>query len=184
MGVLFINACVRENSRTLVLAENVIKSSFDGDITEINLNAEGISPLDREALENREALIKEGKKDDPALRYAVQFAEADEIVIAAPFWDLSFPALLKIYFERITVAGITFEYRDGRPTGLCKAKRLRYVTTSGGPIISDFGYSYVKELANRFYGIMDTEAIRAENLDVFGVPADRVLADAEITVIK
>ena len=57
----------------------------------------------------------------------------------------AFPAKLKIYFEQITVSGLTFKYRNGNPLGLCKAKSLTYVTTSGGPIIADFGYTYEKK---------------------------------------
>ena len=114
MSILFINACIRENSRTLVLAKNVMKD-MSGEIAEINLNLENIEPLDRELLEKREKLIGEGRLDDPMLRYAKQFAEADEIVIAAPFWDLSFPAKLKIYLEQIAVSGITFQYKNGVP---------------------------------------------------------------------
>ena len=41
---------------------------------------------------------------------------ADTIVIAAPFWDFSFPAALKIYIENIYVTGIVSRYgSDGRP---------------------------------------------------------------------
>jgi FMN-dependent NADH-azoreductase len=118
------------------------------------------------------------------LRYAKQFAEADEIVIAAPFWDLSFPALLKAYVEQITVSGITFEYIEGRPYGLCKAKRLTYVTTSGGPIFVDFGYEYIKSLAKNFYGISETKAYRAMDLDVQMITADEVLTKADISVVE
>ena len=118
------------------------------------------------------------------LRYAGQFANADEIVIAAPYWDLSFPAILKAYLEQITVAGITFEYANGRPRGLCKAKRLTYVTTSGGPILDDFGYEYVKALAQKFYGIPQTKAYRAMNLDVNRIAAEDILTKAEISVIE
>jgi len=96
MSILFINACVRENSRTLVLARNVLKD-ISGEIIEVNLNQETITPLNRELLEKRESLLRDGSKKDPMFCYAHQFAEADEIVIAAPFWDLSFPALLKTY---------------------------------------------------------------------------------------
>lgn len=49
----------------------------------------------------REALLAEGKFDHPRFRYAHRFAAADKIVIAAPFWDLSFPALLKVYIENL-----------------------------------------------------------------------------------
>ena len=54
MSILFINACVRENSRTLKLAESIL-SNMKGEITEVNLNKEILSPLNRELLEKREA---------------------------------------------------------------------------------------------------------------------------------
>lgn len=182
MSILFINACVRENSRTLVLAKSIL-SNMSGEVTEVNLNQENITPLNRELLEKREYLIHCGKKDDPMLCYARQFANADEIVIAAPFWDLSFPAILKSYIEQISVSGITFEYTNGRPRGLCKAKQLTYVTTSGGPIFVDFGYEYVKALAKNFYGISNTKAYRAMNLDVHMIAAEDILTKADISVI-
>ena len=182
MSVLLINACVRENSRTLVLAKSVMKDLL-GEITEVNLNMENIEPLNRTTLEKRERLVRERNFEDSMFRYAKQFAEADEIVIAAPFWDLSFPAKLKIYLEQITVAGITFQYINGHPTGLCKAKSLTYVTTSGGPIFDDFGYTYIKTLAEKFYGIKKTAAVRAMNLDVDMISAQDLLQKATISVI-
>ena len=183
MLILFINACVRENSRTLKLAKSIL-SNMSGEITEVNLNKEKLSPLNSELLEKRECLLRRERMDDPMFFYARQFANADEIVIAAPFWDLSFPALLKVYVEQITVAGITFEYINGKPYGLCKAKSLTYVTTSGGPILVDFGYEYIKALAKSFYGISQTKAYRAMNLDVNMIAAEDVLTKADISVIE
>ena len=183
MSILFINACIRNDSRTFVLAKNVMKD-MDGEIVEVNLNLENIAPLDTELLEKRDSLLKEGRLDDAMFRYANQFAKADEIVMAAPFWDLAFPAKLKIYLEQITVSGITFKYIDGRPEGLCKAKRLTYITTSGGPIFDDFGYAYVKTLVQKFYGIEKTKAVRAMNLDVDMISAEELLEKATISVIE
>ena len=183
MKILFINACVRDESRTLVLAQDLL-SRMKGEITEVKLAEENISPLDKETLGKREELIRLGRLDDTMFRYARQFAEADEIVIAAPYWDLGFPALLKIYIERINVSGITFEYRSGKPAGLCNASKLTYVTTSGGEIFADFGYSYIKALANAFYGIKDTVTYRAMNLDVIGISAERLLEDATVSIVK
>ena len=183
MAILFINACVRKNSRTRVLAESVLLDR-SAEVTEDDLGKDDIRPLDRELLEQREKLLADGARNHPMFDYAKQFAEADEIVIAAPFWDLSFPSLLKIYLEQITVSGITFEYVNGRPYGLCKAKRLTYVTTSGGPIFADFGYAYVKALAQNFYGIRETRAYRATNLDVSGISAEELLSKADISVIE
>ena len=183
VNILFINACVRKESRTLVLAKDIL-SKMDGNITEIDLAKENIAPLNSTSLAERECLLKSGKTDAPMFQYAKQFAQADEIIIAAPFWDLSFPAILKIFMEQITVAGITFEYRNGCPTGLCKAKRLIYVTTSGGEIFCDFGYTYIKALANNFFGIKDTIAYRATNLDVQGISADSLLQKATFSTVK
>ena len=183
MNILFINACVRKESRTLVLAKEVL-SKMQGDITEIRLANENLAPLNRLTLTERERLLQSGETDAPVFQYAKQFAQADEIVIAAPFWDLSFPALLKIYIEQITVAGITFTYKNGCPTGLCNAKRLIFVTTAGGEIFCDFGYAYVKALANKFFGIQDTVAYRATNLDVQGISAETLLQDATISTVQ
>lgn len=183
MSVLFINACVRENSRTLVLARDFL-NKCSGEVIELNLEKEGILPLNGELLEKREELITKEVWDDEMFRYARQFANADEIVIAAPFWDLGFPALLKIYIEAVTVSGIVFRYNEGRPQGFCKAKKLTYITTSGGEIHADFGYTYIKTLAQNFYGISETECIRAENLDVECISAEEVLTKSKITTIK
>ena len=57
MSILFINACVRENSRTLILAKNIMKD-MDGEITEVNLNIEDIEPLNGETLKKRESLVQ------------------------------------------------------------------------------------------------------------------------------
>lgn len=183
MAILFINACARAESRTLALAKSVL-GEMTGEITEVKLDLEGMEPLSGELLQKREGLIHAREYGDPMFRYAKQFAEAEEIVIAAPFWDLSFPAMLKIYLEQITVAGITFQYADGRPVGLCKAKSLTYVTTSGGPIFQDFGYTYVKALAKSFYGIEKTKAVRAMNLDVDMISAKDLFTRATVSVVE
>lgn len=172
--ILFVNACVREGSRTLYLARYLL-GKLEGRIEEVNLEQEHIEPLMRRSLAERDALLKAGDREHEMLRYARAFAEAEEIVIAAPYWDLGFPALLKIYLEAVTAAGVTFTYEQGIPKGLCRAKRLLYITTAGGPIFADFGYSYVKMLAEGFYGISDTLCFKAENLDVEGADVEGLL---------
>ena len=114
---------------------------------------------------------------------AKQFANADVIVIGAPYWDLMFPAVLKNYFEKITVNGLTFAYgENGIPMGLCKGKKLIYVTTSGGPIIYNFGYDYVSAIAKNFYGINDVQLIKAEGLDVYGADVLQIMEKAKNSI--
>jgi FMN-dependent NADH-azoreductase len=90
--------------------------------------------------------------------------------------------MLKQFFEQINVLGLTFTYSEtGIPTGLCKADKLYYVTTAGGPILSDeLGFGYVKALANNFYGIDEVYQIKAEGLDVVGADVDAILEAAHV----
>lgn len=178
--VLFVNACVRKESRTRRLAEKLL-DQLGKPYEEICLEGMAFPVVDEDYLARHDQLISAGDFQDPMFDLARQFAEAETIVIAAPFWDLSFPATLKQYLEQISVVGITFRYsEDGVPIGLCRASRLFYVTTAGGPIFSEeYGYGYVKALARGFYGIQNTILFKAEGLDVIGADVERILQDSE-----
>lgn len=176
MKILFVDACVRKNSRTRLLAERVLER-MEETVTVVK-PAEATAPITSEEFILKRIRAAENQDfSDPAFAPARQFAEADRIVIAAPYWDLSFPAILKAYFEQICVVGLTFEYtEEGFPRGLCRAKQLIYVTTAGGPIISDeYGFGYVKTVAQAFYGIPDVRQIKAEGLDVIGADVEGIL---------
>ncbi len=182
--ILYINSCVREHSRTHRLAEHLLdRLSRKDQVTEIKLDGEWLAPLDEELLTYRDQKISAGDFDDPIFDQAKHFAKADTIVISAPYWDNSFPALLKIYIENICVTGLTFRYNEnGMPVGLCKGKKLYYVVTSGGPHCSAFGYDYIKTLAQMMFGIPETELIMAENLDIIGNDVEAILAEAFETI--
>lgn len=177
--ILFINACVRTASRTKKLADRVL-SQKQGPVEEVRLDKVRFPVAGEAFLARRDELIAQGRFDDPLFDLARQFARADEIVIAAPYWDLSFPAALKQYFEQINVIGLTFSYTDeGVPQGLCRAKSITYVTTAGGlSAPEDFGFGYVKALAQRFYGIPKLSLVKAEGLDMLGADADAILDSA------
>lgn len=178
--ILFVNACVRRESRTKRLAEYVLKK-LNGTVKEVNLEKENISPLNNDRLIYRTKAASHSDFDDSVFDYAKDFAAADTIVMAAPYWDLSFPASIKCYIEAINVVGLTFAYGEtGRPYGLCKADRLIYVTTAGGPIFNeDAGFGYVQSLAKNFYDIQDVICIKAENLDLIGADVEGILQKAE-----
>ncbi len=174
--VLFINACVWAESRTKKLADHLL-SMMDEPVTEVRLIDEKFPAVDFSFLDKRERLRQSGDFDDPIFKWGKQFALADTIVIAAPYWDLSFPAVLKTYFEHINVVGMTFDYSaDGVPIGLCKAKKLYYITTSGGDFAPDeYGYGYVDALAKNYYGIPETALIKATGLDLVGAEPEKIL---------
>ena len=176
--VLFINACVREQSRTKRLADYLL-SHLSGEKSEVRVSDISFSVVNEAFLRQRDNLISMEEFSSPVFTCARDFAAADVIVIAAPFWDLSFPAALKQYFEQVNVNGITFHYtEEGIPQGLCQAKKLYYVTTAGGPVYSDeYGFGYVKALAQNFYGIPDVLLIKAEGLDIVGADVEGILQE-------
>lgn len=177
--ILFVNACVRKDSRTKILADCLL-SKMEGDIEEVCLEKVTFPVTDEEYLNKRQACIDKGDFSDPMFALAKQFAKADTIVIGAPYWDLSFPASLKQYIEHINVIGITFAYTpEGQPMGLCKANKIYYVTTAGGVFVpEEFGFGYIKTMAQVYYGIQDIEQIKAEALDIDGYDAEAIMAEA------
>ncbi len=180
MKVLYINAAVRDNSRTKTLAEYFLEK-LGGDVCEVRTGELDFQATDAAFLAKRDKACQSGDFSDKEFDCAKQFAQADVIVIAAPFWDLSFPASLKQYFEHINVLGLTFDYSEkGEPISLCKAQKLVYITTAGGKIFSEqYGFGYVKALAETFYGIKDTMLFKAEGLDIYGADTNEILKRTE-----
>ncbi len=188
--LLFINACVRgERSRTLRLARTFLRTwtaqSAANLITERDLCAERLQPQYPEVLAERDALWAAGRLEQPMFEPARQFAAAGKIVIAAPFWDLDFPAVLKIYLERISVADITFGYDErGAMKGLCRAERLLFITTRGGYYSGtdtawmEMGARHLEALC-AMYGIPKFECLCAEGLDDVRNDKEALLAEAE-----
>ena len=146
---LYINCCVREESRTDRLARAVLQK-LGGNFTELKLYEENLKPLNRGTLNKRTALIEQGDYSDQMFDYAKQFAGADTIVLAAPYWDLSFPATLKTYIENIYVTGIVSAYNEN-------------------------GMGYIKSLAKNFFGIPETHLVKAEMLDIEGYDSEEIL---------
>jgi hypothetical protein len=101
MKLLYINACIRDESRTNRLARFLIDQivKMDDIVEEVKLDEKHLHPLDREALKERSLLLFQDVIDHPVFEAAHQFAQADQIIISAPYYDLSFPSLLKVYWK-------------------------------------------------------------------------------------
>lgn len=185
MPVLFVNACLRgEKSRTLELCREYLAQVGD-QVVEVDLARLRLKPYDAERVAYRSQLQKAGVLDDAVFGLAHQFAEADDIVIGAPYWDLSFPAALKVYFEHVSAYDVTFRYtEEGRCEGMCRAIRLTYITTCGGFVDgANYGYEYVCGLAKMF-GIPEVRFVAAEGLDVVGINVDEQMGKAREQMAK
>ncbi len=184
MTVLFVNACLRgDESRTLALCREYLEGMED--VKEVNLAELKLEPYYAGPVAFRAQLEANGNFSDGLFDLAKDFAEADEIVIGAPYWDLSFPAALKVYVEHVCAMGITFHYTEqGACEGLCKAGRLTYLTTCGGRVEGmNFGYEYFCGIAKMF-GIPETRFVAAENLDVVGNDNEASMAAARQQIAK
>lgn len=176
--ILFINGCVRSESRTLILAKHLL-SHLEGHVEEVNLEREAIPALTGETLKYRSDLLETEKFDDPMLRYARQFKQADIIVIAAPYYDLSFSSNLKNYLEAVACVGLTFYYDENEVAQThTKARKLYYVSTGGGYLKKQYGFEYVKALVGEFYHILDVEGFFAEKLDLLGSDSEAIMKEA------
>ena len=172
MKLLYLDCCisVREESRTRQLAEVFLEAWKEhhpyGEITRLDLRALPLMPLGETALHVRQNTVAHGRWDHQGLALARQFAQADRIVAAAPFWGMLFPAKLQTYLEHISVSGITFHYTPNGPHGLCQAEKFLYLTTAGGSIEGcNFAGEYLRALS-KFYGIPEFDFVAAPMQDV------------------
>lgn len=171
--LLYIDCCIRgEESRTRKLGEAFLAAlSGEWNVTRLDLMKEGLQPLMPDTLASRDEAMARGETDAPRFRYAHQIAAADAVVMAAPFWDLSFPALLKVYIENVTVDGITFKSTAQGLKGLCRGTDLIFLTTRGGIYGESSDWEQAVpylEAIKKFYGFDRFHAIAADGMDVQG----------------
>ena len=182
---LYIDCCIRgEQSRTRRLAEAFLAAygaRENVEITRLTLMDEPLIPFSNGFFWQREGLLERGELNHPRFRYAHQFQEAERIIIAAPFWDLSFPALLKVYIENLCVQGITIDCNEENGCfGVCKARKMLFLTTRGGALEGspmDNGTKYLSDMA-KFFGIPDFTHIAADGLDMGIEPVEEILGRA------
>ena len=129
MKILYIDACIREElSRTKKIATPIInKLKEKHEVETLTLNELDLQIVDKALITKR----NNKEIDDEVLSWAHKVASADKIVIAAPFWDMSFPAALKNFFELCSIFEVTFSSNEKECYGLCKADTLLYITTRG-----------------------------------------------------
>lgn len=164
--LVVIDACIREEeSRTRRIAAPIIQVLAKRyEIVRYDLTEMPMEPLTPRTYADRVA----GIIPEWALEAARTIAAADRILIAAPFWDMSFPAVLKTFFEHISLFDITFTDNGHSCVGLCKCEKVMYVTTRGMNIPTgdprEQGSSYLQALS-RLWDLGIILTVAAWNLD-------------------
>lgn len=183
--LLFLDACMRgpEVSRTARLCRRFLEEYRalrpETRIVRRDLTGAGLPVMTAALAQERDALARAGS-DSPLLAPAREVAGSDLILVGAPYWDLSFPAALKVCLEWASCLGITFRYTaEGEQVGMSRARCLVYMTTGGGPVrAQNLGYDYLRGWA-AMMGIGRTLCLAAEDLDVWGTDVEGALARAE-----
>ena len=182
MKVLFVNSCISqrgESSRTLALARAFLEAVPSAEVEEVTPEQMlALKPFDVEMLNQRDELHRAGKFDDPVYDLARQFCAADLIVVAAPYWDMSYPAALRTYIEHISANGVAYHYDQFGPHGDAKATRLVYLTSGGDFEREDsVGVVHWRQLCVQF-GIPQFDYVFAGGLDIDPAKTPELLAGA------
>lgn len=183
--LLFVDCCIsyrgdRSRSRALCEAflESYKKTHPAEDIEVVNLQRMALKPFDQFSTDDRNALRNVKAFDAPIFKLARQFRRADRIVIGAPLRDLTFPAMLRVYIEYICVREVTYHYENGVCKGDCMARKLAYLTVSGGEEPEEnLGTEYWRQLCRRF-GIPEFRHVEAYGLDTRPEEGEAIMAAA------
>lgn len=90
-----------------------------------------------------------------------QFISADKFVFVTPFWNFSYPPVMKAYLDAVSVAGKSFRYtEEGQPVGLLTDKKALHIQARGG-FYSESPTAEL-EMGHRHLQVM---------MDFFGVPS-------------
>ena len=164
-NLIFIDACMRTGSRTKRIASAIIaelRKRYSVETVDLTKNIYSVA--DNYTLEDR----NKGIVPDEHVTLAKKIAAADRMVIAAPFWDMSFPSALKVFFENMSLFGVTFNTNAKECYGLCKAEKVMYITTRGMNISTgdplEQATPYIKAISY-LWGWGELTVVSAQNMD-------------------
>jgi putative NADPH-quinone reductase len=132
MRVLVLHSHPVEESFGAALHRQTVESLKQAghDVDDCNLYAEGFDPV----LSRQDRLIYHDYPGNTELvrPYVERLQRAEALVICTPVWNFGFPAILKGYFDRVWLPGVTFELVNGKvKSKLQHIRKLGAVLTYG-----------------------------------------------------
>lgn len=139
MRVLVLYAHPNPESFGAALHAAVVTSLGEAghEVDDCDLYAEGFDPVLSRA--ERVGYHDLASNRDPVAGYVARLRAADALVLCFPVWNFGYPAILKGFFDRVFLPGVSFKMVDGvvRPD-LWNIRRLAAVTTYGGTRLRAF----------------------------------------------
>ena len=163
--IFYVDACLRTGSNTKKIADAIIaKLAERYEIETVRLSENTFPIVNNDILNDR----ANGIVPEEYVEMAKKLADADRLVIAAPFWDMSFPSALKVFLENMSLFNVTFGSNEKECYGLCKAEKVLYITTRGMNISTgddlEQATPYIKALS-KLWGLGELHVISAQNMD-------------------
>ena len=133
MRVLVLFAHPVETSFVAALHDRIVATLNDGghEVDDCDLNAEGFQPVltRNERMEYHDLAINRL----PVAGYVERLQRAEALVLVYPVWNYGFPAILKGFFDRVFLPGVSFHLEGNNfQPGLRHIKKLAAVCTYGG----------------------------------------------------
>lgn len=129
--VVFAHPCAESFSASLhrVVVDKL--SARGWDVDDCDLNAEGFNPVLSES--ERRGYHEVGPNLEPVAGYVERLRAAQALVLVFPVWNFGYPAILKGFFDRVFLPGVSFRLEEGKvKPNLTHIRKLAAVTTYGG----------------------------------------------------
>nr|WP_272213830.1 NAD(P)H-dependent oxidoreductase [Marinicella sp. W31]MDC2879782.1 NAD(P)H-dependent oxidoreductase [Marinicella sp. W31] len=123
MRVLVLFSHPVETSYGAALHAQVVESlkMAGHEVDDCDLYGEGFQPV--LTREERIGYHDYPENTGPVASYVERLRKAEALVIVSPVWNFGFPAMLKGYFDRVWLPGVSFALEDGKLT-----PTLRHIT--------------------------------------------------------
>lgn len=129
--VLFAHPCPESFSAALHTCVVERLAARGWEIDDCDLNAEGFQPVLTEA--ERRGYHDVGANLAPVQGYVDRLLAAQALILVFPVWNFGYPAILKGFFDRVFLPGVSFRLEHGKVVpNLTHIRRLAAVTTYGG----------------------------------------------------
>ena len=167
---LIIYAHPNPESFNQAVLQKVVEASEGHKVIIRDLNAENFPPVLKwqECINTFSKQYEEDVQAEQAL-----WKEADLITFVYPLWWMGFPAILKVYIDRVLTHG--FAYQVGKDTiGLLKGKKIQQFVTMGNTNEKyeqkGFLQSLDHTLGNGLFNFCGVEKVQMHFLGGTGIP--------------
>ncbi|WP_061810804.1 FMN-dependent NADH-azoreductase [Rossellomorea vietnamensis] len=197
--VLYITAHPHDDTQSYSMAvakafmDTYKEVNGDDEVIHLDLYREHIPHIDADVFSGwgklqsgkgfEELSMEEQKKVNRLNELSDQFIGADKYVFVTPFWNFSFPPVMKAYIDSVAVAGKSFKYTEKGPVGLLTDKKAIHIQARGG-IYSEgpaagmeMGHRYLS-LIMQFFGVPSFEGVFVEGHAAMPDKAQEIKEDA------